>query len=188
MRTNTASTIFQSRGNIELLSRDKIILLASQNPPPSIEETAVQFFRLLKKQPITMACGWQSKLEKVLFKLAETGDKAAYIHYLARNINTFSPDAHQQKLIDHNKLLVLAPEISEDRPVSYLVDRRDQLMFNQINKILLLYVRQDGRLDQYLKTGMFSTHQLYILDHQEHEKFYKGDMVVLNTHDINHLI
>lgn len=177
---NEQKVIFQSLGNIELLSREKIILLSSQNAPPAFKEKAGEFFTELRNQQVALAGGWQSALEKHLFKQADIQDSAGYIHYLARNLNSFVPNEQQQMLIHAGKLLLLAPEIKQNRAARTLVNKRDQLMLNQIRKVLLLYVRLGGRLEEYIKSGVFCNHQMFILNHAGNRVVFSDDMVVID--------
>lgn len=177
---NEKKVTFQSVGNIELLSREKIIILSSQDIPQELAKRAEALFSELRKQAVALCGGWQSAMEKRLFKQAATRDSAGYIHYLARNLNSFAPNEQQQTLIDAGKLLLLAPEIKQDRAVSALVDKRDNLMLSQVRKVILLYVRSGGRIEEYIKHGVFESHEVFILDHAENRAFFSDDMVVID--------
>ena len=172
--------IFQSKGNIELLSQRKLAVFASKDTPREIYPDAEKCFAALRQLALCLAGGWQAPLERRLFEQADTGLAANYILYLAKDINAFRPTALQQHLLDENKLLVLSPEIKAKRASQSLVKQRDALLFSQIDSVLFLYIRPGGRLEGYLRELSARKSRLYILNHPLNRPYFGEDILPLD--------
>jgi len=172
--------IFQSKGNIELLSQRKLAVFASQHAPQEIASSAAVVFEALQKLPLSLAGGWQAPLERRLLEQADAGLAANYILYLAKDINAFRPTPRQQRLLDENKLLVLSPEIKAKRASQSLVKQRDALLFSQIDSVLFLYIHPGGRLEGYLRELSARKSKLYILNHPLNRPCFGEDILPLD--------
>ena len=176
--------VFQSRGNIELLSQRKLAVFASQNTPDRIYREAEKLFSALQRLPLSLAGGWQAPLERRLYARADVQQAANYIHYLAKDINEFQPNDLQNRLLQENKLLVLAPEIRAKRASRSLVKQRDALLFSQIDSILFLYISPGGRLDTYLRQLSSPKNKLYILNHPLNQSYFGEDILAIDAENV----
>lgn len=179
------ATVFETLGNVELLSQTKVALFASKTAPAELCGQAREVFRTLLRMPITLAGGWQAPLEKSLFNMVEDRFNANVIYYLGRNINEFKPSAVQQLLITENKLLVIAPVLRAKRTSQYAIRKRDALIFSQVKKILFLYIQKGGQLEKYYRQLSALNYQLYLLDHQLNQSFNDEDLVFVNPDNAN---
>ncbi len=173
--------IFKTIGNVELLSRNKLAVFSSRKTPKAINSAAQALFKTLVQMPLSLAGGWQAPLEKNLFNdFAQSSTKAHFIYYLAKDISTFKPNPLQAGLIKENRLLAIAPGLSQNRPTRKQVDARDQLLFEQVPKALFLFIEKGGRLEKYLVGLSARNYPLYILDHPLNEKYFGEDIIPVN--------
>lgn len=171
--------IFETLGNVELLSQNTAAVFTSKSTPREMYSAAYQLFDSLTHLSLALAGGWQAPLEKELLKKISSA-KANIIHYLAKNINTIQPDAVQQRLIEENRLLLISPGINEARPSAKQINRRDELLFSQINKIIFIYITEGGRLQEYFDRFINSSYQVFLFDHPLNKNFFNNDVVLLN--------
>jgi predicted Rossmann fold nucleotide-binding protein DprA/Smf involved in DNA uptake len=183
-RTN----IFQTVGNVELLSQKKIALFASKNAPDELDPAANELADKLFQLPLAVASGWQSPLEKSVYQRFNNKCTANIIHYVAKDINQFKPTEKQQKWITQNKLLIISPELKEIRTSASVVDKRDRLIFSQNKKILFLYIESKGRLEKYFKELSQLNFQLYILEHPLNESYFHDDIIRFNDNSVESLL
>jgi hypothetical protein len=177
----TGHQIFETLGNVELLSQQKIALFASRSAPPPIYEPALALFQELIRLPLTLVGGWQAPLEKFLFKHSEAQQRANYIHYLSSNINQFKADDRQKELLQSDKLLVISPLLKEKRASRPSVKKRDELIFRQVKKILFLYVHPGGRLETYFRHLSEQDYLLYLLDDPLNQAFRHEDVITVSA-------
>ena len=178
----SAKQIFETLGNVELLSQNRAAVFASKSAPPEIYPQAKQLVSVLCQLPIALAGGWQAPLEKMLLKEVYDGrNKTNVIHYLAKNINTFKPDKNHRRLLGENRLLFISPGIHESRPSVRQVKDRDELVFSQISKIIFIYISKGGRLQEYFERLISFSYQVFLLDHPLNKDFLNKDVVLLNA-------
>ena len=182
------SSVFETLGNVELLSQKKIAVFASKNAPDDLRSLIKIFFDQLFKMPVSLAGGWQSPLEKSVYAKFNWHCSANLIHYIAKDINQYKPTEQQQNLVDHNKLLFVAPELKEIRANSAAVDKRDRLIFSQNKNILFLYIEPKGRLEKYFRELSQLNFHLYVLDHPVNKSFFYDDVIPLNEDSIQSII
>ncbi len=180
--------VFHSKGNIELLSQNKLAVFASRETPQELFEPALAFFSELLKLHISLAGGWQSNLEKQLLTLFNPRATANLIQYHAREINHLKLEGWQQALLNENKLLIISPETSQQRPNQGLVHKRDTLIFNHCQKVLFLYIHPGGRLQAYFDQLLKSRHQLFLFEHPANEKHLSSNVVFLNADNLEPLL
>ena len=180
--------VFHSRGNIELLSQNKLAVFASRETPEELFEPALAFFSELLQLPISLAGGWQSNLEKQLLTLFNTQATANLIQYFAREINHLKLESWQQALLNENKLLIISPETSQQRPNQGLVSKRDNLIFSHCQKVLFFYIQPGGRLQAYFDQLLKSGSQLFLFEHPTNEKQLSSDVVFINTDNLEPLL
>jgi hypothetical protein len=182
------STVFETMGNVELLSQRKLALFASRKAEKIIYDSALELFLKLCTLPITLTGGWQAPLEKYLIKHIPQNVQANFAYYLAKDINQFQPTDFQRRLIEQQKLLIIAPGLNEKRSSSNAVKKRDELLFAQVSKILFLYVEKNGRLERYFRQLSGLNYQFYFLDHPLNQSFMGDDVVALNAENVADLI
>ncbi len=182
------TNIFQTLGNVELLSQKKIAVFASKNSPNDLVQIVNEISEKLFKMPIALAGGWQSPLEKSVYQKFNIKCTPNIIHYIAKNINLFKPTEKQQNLIDQNKLLIISPELKENRASASAVDKRDRLIFSQNKNIFFLYIEPGGRLEKYFKELSQLNYQLYILDHPLNESYFYDDIIRINEDSVESLL
>lgn len=183
-RTN----IFQTVGNVELLSQKKIAVFASKKSPSELMQIIDDLSDRLFEIPIALASGWQSPLEKTIYQKFNEKCTANIIHYFAKDINQFKPTKKQQRWIDQNKLLIISPELKEIRTSASAVDKRDRLIFSQNKKILFLYIEPKGRLEKYFIELSQLNYQLYILEHPLNASYFHDDLIRFSDDSVESLL
>lgn len=181
---NTLSTTFETKGNAELLSQQKIALFASKTAPKKIYPFALEIFKQLSARQICISGGWQAPLEKYLFAKAHKHDRANYLYYMATDINKTAISAEIQTLLEEQKLLIISPGISQTRTSGRLVAKRDALIFSQIKKIIFLYIERGGRLEYYYNQLISEGYDVYVLDHPLNRDFLIDTVVRLNEDNL----
>ena len=182
------SNIFQTLGNVELLSQKKIAIFASKNAPEELLQSKNELFDKLLNMPIALAGGWQSPMEKSIYNCFDTNSAANIIHYIAKDINQFIPSKKQQNLIDQNKLLIVSPELKEVRASAPAVDKRDRLIFSQNKSIFFLYIEQGGRLEKYFRELNQLNYQLFILDQPSNDAYFHDDIIRIDEDSVTSMI
>ncbi|GEM_PF-2467158 len=181
-----SSHVFQTLGNVEILSQRKVALFASRHTPPEVYPAAEELFRALCALNIALAGGWQAPLEKRLWKLFDYKTcKANLMYYLARDLNGYTPDRRAEALLDRNRLLFVAPSIRTSRPSRKEIQLRDTLVFSQVKKVVFLYVHPTGRLASYLRQASRMKHDFYLLDHPVNQQQLREDTVAIAADDLN---
>ncbi len=158
--------VFETKGNVEILSQKKIAIFASRATPQEIFQPALSLFNRLTKEEIAIASGWQAPLEKYLFKKGVGLQiRANIIKYLPRDLNCYQPTYTEQVLLDENKLLFVAPETDIRRANKKWINQRDALLFSQIKRVLFLCIIPGGRLETYYNQLAHHDYQVFLLDH-----------------------
>lgn len=182
------STVFETLGNVELLSQQKIAIFASKSAPEEIYDRSSELFDNLLKLPLTLASGWQAPLEKILFGKIKSENQANFIHYLGRDINQFVPTEKQQFLLDQEKLLIIAPILKDKRASDPAIKKRDSLIFSQVKKVLFLYIETNGRLETYFRQLSQQSYQIYLFDHPINKAFFHDDIVLVNEDNVSTIL
>lgn len=177
---NQPTVVFHSRGNIELLSQNKVAVFASRNTPDSLTPALKDLFARLLNLPLSLAGGWQSPVEKQLLKLFNPNVKANLIQYFAREINDLKLAPWQTALLQEQKLLIISPETNSKRPTRGLVSKRDTLIFSHCKKVIFLYIEPGGRLQAYFDQLLQGGHAIFLFEHPLNERFISSDVVFLN--------
>lgn len=181
--------VFETIGNIELLSHKRIAVFCSQSFPQVAEQAALDLIESLSHIPLVLAGGWQAPFEKKIYKkLSRVNSSVHFIHYLAKDINSYQLNPEEQNLVNENRLLLIAPRLNFSRADAKQVSMRDRLLFEQNNKILFLGLSAGGRLEGYIADLSSANYQLYILDHPLNEKWFAEDLLPLNPENVDLLL
>jgi hypothetical protein len=173
--------VFETLGNIELLSQKRAAVFASQKTPAELHGPVISFLDALKRLPIALAGGWQSPLEKkILNQINSSGSRCNIIHYLAKNINNFKPGEDQNQLVKDGRMLFISPGIQELRPSQRQINSRDELIFSQIDKILFIFIAAGGRLEEYFNRLLSASYQVFLFEHPLNKEFFNSSAVLLN--------
>ena len=177
--------IFNTRGNIELLSQNKVAVFASRQTPEAMHPDVFEFFDALRRLPIGISSGWQSPMEKLLYKRMDVRQPANVLHYYAMDLNTVKLSKLQENLLKEKKLLLISPETKSLRANKRLIKKRDELLFSQNKKICFLHISKGGRLEEYFNTLLQSGHAVFLLEHPLNEPFYSDGTVLLHPHNLD---
>lgn len=181
--------VFETIGNIELLSHNRIAIFCSKTFPLEAEDAAMDLVNGLSRLSLVFCGGWQAPFEKRVYRqLNRDNTSVKLIHYLAKDINTHKLSFEQQHAITRKRLLLIAPELAYGRANAKQVSARDQLIFDQNKKILFFNLADGGRLEGYLKELSASHYQLFILDHPTNYKWYGDDLIPLNPDNLDLLL
>jgi len=181
--------IFETLGNVELLSQNRFAIFASRKAPAELMIPAGHLLSALKGSSFSVAGGWQSPLEKQVFNLLTQGiEEIHLIHYLARSLSYFKPSQFQQKLLKEKRILFIAPPLRQPRASSREVLRRDALLFRQVTKILFLTIQPGGRLERYLDILSRQKYSMFILEHPANQAFYESGLVKVNADNASLLL
>ncbi len=181
--------IFETIGNIELLSHNRVAIFCSKSFPADAEEEAMDLVAGLSQLPLVFTGGWQAPFEKqICRRLKRLNNSIQLIHYLAKDINTHKLNSNEQKQIDENRLLLVAPELPYGRANARQVSFRDHLIFEQNKKILFFGLASGGRLEGYLNKLSAAQYQLFILDHPINQEWYGEDLIPVSRDNLDLLL
>ena len=179
---------FKSRGNIELLSRKRVALFASRKTPAEIYPAASGLFHVICNLPLCLGGGWQAPLERKLLKLLPGIPRAGLIYYSATDIGERVLNPKLQKIFDAEKLLLLCAEAAPGRASRSAVDKRDQLLFSQITRIIFFHIAPKGRLESVFNTLLHNNNTPFVLDHPLNEPFLNAGGLAINEDNAQDLL
>jgi len=179
---------FESSGNIELLSQKIIAVFSSKDTPQEIYPYAVRIFEELKNKPLSIASGWQAPLEKKLLETITPQMQANIIFYTANDLSQVNI-SHQLKLLNNeNKLLSISAQSRKKRATKNDIDKRDKLLFNQVDQVLFLYISQNGRLEKYFNHLLESASSVLIMRHPLNKPFMSAGCSVLDEENFDEVL
>jgi len=178
---------FETKGNVELLSQNKIALFSSKNTPDEIYKPAEELFFTLCKLSISLAGGWQAPLEKSLLDLTLSGMKANIIYYSAKDLVSIE-NPKLKELESQNKILYVSAQSRKSRVSKEDINKRDELMFKQVEAVLFLYIEPNGRLEKYFDQLINKKFPVYVLEHELNSSLSKFGAVSLNLENLKDLI
>lgn len=181
--------VFETRGNVEILSQKKIAIFASRATPQEFYPRALTLFNRLAQQDVAIASGWQAPLEKFLFKKGVGLQiRANIIKYLPRDLNCYQLSYTEQVLLDENKLLLVAPDTDVRRPEKKWINRRDALLFSQIKHVLFLYIVPGGRLESYFNQLLNRDYHVYLPEDAQNSFLNASGVIKLNEQNVAELL
>jgi hypothetical protein len=172
MTGSKISTVFESLGNIELLSQKNLAVFSSRITTKRLDEEATLLFNSLRSLPLSIAGGWQAPLEKKLIDKVSVNDAANFVYYLNKDINQFPLKKNLQQLLKEKKLLLVSPELRNLRANTKDVQKRDELLFAQIKNILFLHIHAGGLLENYFYDLSEKNYQVFLLNHPDNAPFF----------------
>jgi len=179
---------FESKGNIELLSQTTLAVFASKNSPQEIYQPAQEIFLSLCKLPISLSGGWQAPLEKQLLNFTYPEMTASVLYYSAKDLGQVNQN-NKMKILDiAGKLLLISAESKTNRASQNDVDKRDELLFKQVDKVLFLYIESDGRLEKYYNRLAEKDFPVFILDHELNQRYIGLGNTALNNDNFDSLL
>lgn len=181
-------TQFESKGNIELLSQSKLAVFTSKNTPREISESAQRLFLSLCKLKISLAGGWQAPLEKQLLNLTYAGMPANIIYYSAKDLGQIKQNQKLAALDNEHKLLIVSAKSRTNRVSKNDINKRDTLLFNQVEKVLFMYIAHGGRLEKYYNQLLQKDFPVYVLEHDLNRSFLNNGAIALSRDNLNVII
>lgn len=179
---------FESKGNIELLSQVKLAVFASKYTPLELYSLAIELFHSLCKLPISLCSGWQAPLEKELLANIKGSLTANIVYYSAKDIGQIHLPEHLESLYLNKKLLLLSAQSRTSRASKGDINKRDDLLLKQVDKILFMYIRDGGRLEEYYNQKLRSNFPVYILDHELNQSCMGPGSIALNSENVKDLL
>lgn len=178
---------FESKGNVELLSQKNLAIFSSKNTPEEIFKSAEELFLSLCSMPICLASGWQAYFEKHLLELVKPDMPVNIIYYSAKDIGELN-FKELDVLEKENKLLYISAQSRKNRISKGDVDKRDELLFSQVDAALFLYIEPKGRLEKYFDILVMEEFPVYVLEHELNRAFINAGAVGLNLENVRDLI
>jgi len=179
---------FESKGNIELLSQDTLAVFASKNTSQEIYQPAKELFLTLCKLSVSLCGGWQAPLEKQLINLSYPEMTANILYYSAKDIGQINQDKKLKALDMFGKLLLISAESRANRVSKNDIDKRDELLFSQVDKVLFLFIEPGGRLEKYYNQLVEKNFPIFVLDHDLNRSFIGPRSMALNTENVDVLL
>ena len=179
---------FITHGNAELLSQKKLAVFASHSSPEMNFLEIVKLFNCLKNQKIALAGGWHSSLERSLFMTADQSDKANYLYYVAKDLNSYRFNKQQQMLIEAEKLLMIGHDKPKHRIDKISSKWRNQLILSQMDTVLFIYIRPEGFLHSCFEQLLSDGNRIFIFDIPENKPFIVSGVIPLNRENMKEVL
>ena len=164
---------FHSRGNIELLSQRIVAVYGSREAPSVLEGDVALAARNMAMEEMTVAGGWQSRLEKCFLSSFVRVGRGYLISYAARKLEDRALSPAMNRMLDEKRLLQVAPDVATIRPTVKTVARRDALLLEQCHVVLFLYLAPGGQLAMLFEYLLAKGFPVYVLDHAFHRTWLK---------------
>lgn len=176
-------------GEESLLEKNPIAVFCSREIPLSIYHIANETFKEMIEQPITIAGGWQSVMEKRVLKNYHKGCQANLIYFLAKGINNFRIPKHLDPLFKKGKLLIISPFLDKpDRANKKTVLKRDLLIMNLVERFFFLYIKKGGYLERIFQECLNNGKVTYLLKHQANRDYLIEGGLAISKDNVKELI
>lgn len=158
-------------GNKDLLSQRPLAVYCSREIPLSVYDPALELVERLVTEPLTLAGGWHSRLEKEALKLREPGSASNIIYFLAKGIQNFKLPHFLRSDLDRGKVLIISPWMRGQRVDRPKVDRRNTLILEKIHRFLFLSLKEGGNLEELFYRCLSQEREVWIFDHPENRRW-----------------
>lgn len=116
-------------------------------------------------QPLTLAGGWHSKIEREALNLRRTGAPSSLIYFLAKGIQTFKLPKRLRGDLDRGKVLIMSLWMHDKRIDETKVKKRDRLILDRIHRFLFLNLKEGGNLEELFYRCLSQEKEVWVLDH-----------------------
>ncbi|MEE9167717.1 MAG: hypothetical protein V3U24_09715 [Candidatus Neomarinimicrobiota bacterium] len=175
-------------GNTDLLDDNPIAIYGSRDIPISVHNSVLSLVNPLMESPVTLAGGWQSKLEKALLKARRPGSPSNIIYVLAKGIHSFRVSKSLRGDLDRGKVLIISPWMSDNRIDEKKVTKRDDFILNQMGRFLFLHIREGGNLEELFFRCLELGKEVFLLDDLTNETWANPEVVSISGKDLTPLI
>ena len=169
--TNVA-TVY-SAGRADLLNQDPVAVYCSRQIPLSVLEVGERTIKALAEEPVVLAGGWHSRMEKRLLKAAVQSPESRIIYLLAKGIEHFRLPKMLHSIYAAERLLVLSPFRSEQRITRKRVKQRDTWTRTLIDRYLFCYLDPQGTMPDLFQKCLEEGKLVLVLDHPQNTPFIK---------------
>lgn len=173
-----------SIGNEQLLEQKPLAIYCSREIPLSIYQPAIEFTQLMMSQPITLAGGWQSTLEKEALKLRKQGAPSNIIYFLAKGIQSFKVPQSLRSDLDKGKVLIVSLWMHKERINKQKVKDRDNLILDKLERFLFLHIGEGGNLEELFYRCLSSEKEVYLFDHAANHSWFNQEVVPVSKENI----
>ena len=175
-------------GNKDLLKDNVIGLFCSRSIPLSIYYPAFDFLKYLMNQPMTVASGWQSPLEKKTLKSRGPNSQSNIIYYLAKGIDQFTLPRGLLGDFKSGKVLIISKWKESKRIDQKKANERNKLMVDTLNKFLFISINENGNLESLYKSCLALNKQVYLLDHPSNSIWMNDSTVEVSQDNFKGII
>ena len=176
------------KGNQNLIKKDVICLFCSRSVTLSIYYPAFDFLKYIMSQPITIASGWHSPLEKKALKSRESNSQSNIIFYIAKGIDHFKIDNKLSSDYEAGKILIISKWKRGKRIDQNKANERNQLMIERLNKFLFLSINKNGNLESIYKSCLSRNKQVYLLDHPSNSIWMNDKTATVSQYNIEGIV
>lgn len=177
-----------SVGNEDLLNRNPIAIYCSRNTNPSLHEPTLELLQQLMSQPVTLAGGWQSPLEKEALALRKAGSDSNLIYFLAKGIQNFKLPPFLRSDVDKGKVLFVSRWMNEARIDREKVGKRDDLMLSKIDRFLFLNIEEGGNLEDIFFRCLSQEKEVFLFDHPVNQNWMNPEVDPVSSDNLASLV
>lgn len=154
-------------GNKELLDNQKTAFLCSRNIPASVVLKAYDWAIEQREQGRCVISGFHSTIEKDVFHYLLKGEQPIIL-VLARELKQrFAPEINEA--VNANRLLIISPFQNTTRITRQTSLKRNTLMLDLADEILVAYAAPGGMLWQLVQPKLFERKKMFTFDVPENE-------------------
>ena len=154
----------------------------------SVFQPALELIRNLISQPVTVAGGWQSALEKEALKWRKPGSPSNIIYFLAKGIQDFKLPKSLRSDMDGGHVLVISLWMHKERIDKQKVKKRDELIISRLERFLFLNISESGNLEELFFHCLNRQKEVFLMDHPENYKWMNPEVVSVSEKNIMPLL
>ena len=177
-----------SIGNEQLLQENPIAIYCSREIPLSVYPPALELVQSLMSQPLTLAGGWQSSVEKEALRTREPASESNIIYFLAKGIQNFKISKSLRLDLDRGKVLIATLWMHKERIDNQKVKKRDELILSKLDRFLFLNISERGNLEELFYRCLSLDKEIFILDHFSNHKWFNPEVTPISEQDISALL
>ncbi len=161
-------------GELNNLRQDLTAVLCSQKCPGELILKAFDLAKQLRDDNHVVISGFHSPIEKAFFDILARGTQPI-VMCLARNIDHYRIPVNLQPLLESRRLTIIAPDFpaTEHRITQGTAERRNSLIFQISDQVLVVYAQPGGRLEKICTQNLPDKKNVYAIPSERNTHLFE---------------